>query len=154
MDQKVSDASPSGEDDLMTELGNGRTIETNVEEGRVICEFQARPTQCHSGGVVQGGFVTGWLDTTMARAAMASANYTKSMTTLELKTMFYRPAKAGVVYRSEGWVERSASRVIFMEARITAPDGTVIAKGSSTCQWLPLSQEAAERLAVERGARD
>ena len=53
-----------------TTFGLVRRIEMNPE-GRAILEYEAGMHMCHSGGVVQGGFVTGWIDAAMAHAAMA-----------------------------------------------------------------------------------
>ena len=39
--------------------------------GRAQIEYAASMAQCHSGGVVQGGFVTGWIDAAMAHAVIA-----------------------------------------------------------------------------------
>ena len=129
---------------LLKRMGNGRRLEWDEEGGRSAAEFTADPDQCHSGGIVQGGFVTGWLDNAMATAAIAWAKGEQGMTTLEVKVAFYRPARAGVPYRAEGWVERAGRKVMFLEGRLTDPDGTLIAKATSTGQWLPRMPGPAE----------
>ncbi len=123
-------------DALMVAMGDGRVIEQDGETGRSVIEYTARPEFCHSGGIVQGGFVTGWIDSAMARAAIASTNGEKSMTTLEIKISFLKAAVAGNTYRAEGWVVRAGKSVMFMEGRLTDLDGKVIAKGSATGQWI------------------
>ncbi len=121
---------------LMRRMGNGRMVDVDEREGRAVVEFTPDPDQCHSGGIVQGGFVTGWIDNAMATAAMASESWQRGMTTLELKISFFRPALASVTYRSEGWVERKGKKVMFLEGRLTDPEGKIVAKGTSTGQWL------------------
>ena len=121
---------------LMAAMGDGRVIEQDAETGRCVIEYTARPEFCHSGGIVQGGFITGWIDSAMARAAIASINGEKSMTTLEIKVSFLKAAVAGNAYRAEGWVVRAGKSVMFMEGRLTDLDGKLIAKGSATGQWI------------------
>ncbi len=121
---------------LMRRMGNGQHVEINEKAGRAVVAFTPDEDQCHSGGIVQGGFVTGWIDNAMATAAMASVHWERGMTTLEMKISFFRPARAGVTYRAEGWVERSGKKVMFLEGRLTDPDGVIVAKGTSTGQWL------------------
>lgn len=131
------DTETTGEADaLMVAMGDGQLIEQDPETGRSIMEYTARPDFCHSGGVVQGGFVTGWIDSAMARAAIASTKNEKSMTTLEIKISFLKAAIAGKKYRAEGWVVRAGKNVMFMEGRLLDQDGKLIAKGSATGQWI------------------
>ena len=51
-------------------LGMEKVIDRG-ESGRAIIHYRARMDMCHSGGIVQGGFVTGWIDAAMAHAVMA-----------------------------------------------------------------------------------
>ncbi len=132
----IDDEIKAIDDSLLTAMGDGRVIEYDADNGRAVVEFTPRPEMCHSGGVVQGGFVTGWLDTAMARAAIASAKGERSMTTLEIKISFLKSAQPGTTYRAEGCVVRTGKSVMFMEGRLTDPDGTLIAKGSATGQWI------------------
>ena len=57
-------------DSLYETMGLHRIVELNPE-GRARLEYIAKPGMCHSGGVVQGGFVTGWIDAAMAHAVIA-----------------------------------------------------------------------------------
>ena len=52
-ERAVGDPSP-----LLASLGDGRVVEFIAGENRAVMEFTARPEFCHSGDVVQGGFVT------------------------------------------------------------------------------------------------
>jgi acyl-coenzyme A thioesterase PaaI-like protein len=65
----------SGKDGLGQSLGILRTLYMDAEKGRAAIEVEAEMRMCHSGGVVQGGFVTGWIDAAMARAAMCVTNF-------------------------------------------------------------------------------
>ena len=113
--------------------------------GRATLEYEARPEMCHSGGVVQGGFVTGWIDAAMAHAAIAANGMDVTPMTLELKVSFFAPARPGRVI-AEGWVERAGRRTCFYEGRLSDTNGTVLAKATSTILL-------ADRAKVESAAR-
>lgn len=101
------------------------------QSGKAVLEYQAKPEQCHSGGVVQGGFVTGWIDAAMAHAAIALKGNDIVPMSLELKVSFFAPARPGLVI-AEGWVEKDGRRTGFFEGRLKDSEGTVLAKCTST----------------------
>ena len=72
-DMPTADAAVSGPD-LNDALGFVRRVEMSVE-GRATVEYLAGRHMCHSGGVVQGGFITGWIDAAMAHAVMAMTGF-------------------------------------------------------------------------------
>ena len=99
--------------------------------GYAVLEYEAREAMCHSGGVVQGGFISGWIDAAMAHAAIAKNGEGITPMSLEFKVSFFAPARPGLVI-AEGWVERHGKSTSFYEGRLKAPDGTVLAKATST----------------------
>ncbi|WP_435417723.1 PaaI family thioesterase [Parerythrobacter aurantius] len=117
-------------DALGQSLGFVRVVELDPA-GRATLEYEARPGMCHSGGVVQGGFITGWIDAAMAHAAIALNGQDIVPMSLELKVSFFAPARPGMVI-AEGWVERHGKRTGFYEGHLKSPDGTVLAKATST----------------------
>ena len=94
---------------------------------------------CHSGNVVQGGFVTAWIDSAMARAAMLATEGALAPATLEIKVSFFRAANPGPV-RAEGWVERLGRSIGFLEGRLTTLDGDVLATATSTVKLVPTNR--------------
>ncbi len=116
--------------ELSQTLGLIRIVEM-APEGRAVIEYQAGQHMCHSGGVVQGGFVTGWIDAAMAHAAIAMAGPDVAPMSLELKVSFFAPARPGLVV-AEGWVERRGRQTCFFEGRLLDGSGKVLAKASST----------------------
>ena len=138
---------PAPIDDLQTSLGLQRRL--SVEGGRAILEYLAGPHMCHSGGVVQGGFVCGWIDAAMAHAVMSETGGDVTPMSLELKVSFFAPARPGLVI-AEGWIERRGRSTAFLEGRLTNVAGEVLAKASSTARLMPRAQvEASARRAVE-----
>ena len=115
---------------LYKTMGLVRIVELD-KAGRAVLEYEATAGQCHSGGVVQGGFVTGWIDAAMAHAAIALKGKDIVPMSLELKVSFFAPARPGLVI-AEGWVERDGRRTGFFEGVLKDSKGTVLAKGTST----------------------
>jgi acyl-CoA thioesterase len=123
-------APPAVEHDLSRTLGLVRRVEMNPE-GRAILEYEGGLHMCHSGGVVQGGFITGWLDAAMAHAMIAKFGENIVPMSLELKVSFFAPTRPGKVL-AEAWIERGGKSTCFMEARLSDPAGQILAKASST----------------------
>lgn len=115
---------------LSQTLGLVRVLEMDPA-GRARIEYRAGAHMCHSGGVVQGGFVTGWIDAAMAHAAIAMAGPGVVPMSLELKVSFFAPVRPGVVL-AEGWVERRGRSTCFFEGSLSDATGKVLAKASST----------------------
>ena len=126
-DASATDASGRS---LYETMGLVRIIEIDPA-GRASLEYEAKREQCHSGGVVQGGFISGWIDAAMAHAAMAKNGEGIVPMTLELKVSYFAPTRPGPVI-AEAWVERHGKRTSFYEGHLLDKDGTVLAKASST----------------------
>lgn len=120
----------TGVHELSRTLGLVRVVEMDPA-GRARLEYQAGQHMCHSGGVVQGGFVTGWIDAAMAHAAIAMGGPDVVPMSLELKVSFFAPARPGLVI-AEGWVERRGRSTCFFEGQLLDTAGKVLAKASST----------------------
>lgn len=116
--------------DLSETLGLVRVVEMDPA-GRARIEYRAGAHMCHSGGVVQGGFVTGWIDAAMAHAAIAMAGPDVVPMSLELKVSFFAPARPGVL-TAEAWVEKRGRSTCFFEGRLLDAEGRILAKASST----------------------
>ena len=134
-------------DDLNRALGLVRRLEMDPV-GRAVLEYEAGLHMCHSGGVVQGGFISGWLDAAMAHAVIARIGFEMTPMSLELKISFFAPARPGKVI-AEGWVEKAGRSSCFTEGRLLDGKGEVLAKASSTIRMIPRSKvEAAARAAT------
>lgn len=135
------------EEELHKNLGQQRVVEMNPA-GRATIEYLAHPGMCHSGGVVQGGYVTGWIDAAMAHAAIAMTGPGVVPMTLEIKVAFYAPARPGTLF-AHGWVERKGRKTCFFEGHLADDQGNVLAKASSTMMLLDRERvESASRAAT------
>ncbi len=130
MSASESATTPIPPSDLSETLGLVRVVEMDPA-GRARIEYRAGAHMCHSGGVVQGGFVTGWIDAAMAHAAIAMAGPDVVPMSLELKVSFFAPARPGVL-TAEAWVEKRGRSTCFFEGRLLDAEGRVLAKASST----------------------
>ncbi len=141
---------PKFANDLNTTFGLVRRVEMNPE-GRAILEYEAGMHMCHSGGVVQGGFVTGWIDAAMAHALIAKYGEGFVPMSLELKVSFFASTRPGRVF-AEAWVEGGGKSTVFMEGRLTDPAGKVLAKASSTVRMMDRGRvEGSARAALTDG---
>lgn len=135
---------------LLETLGFRRIVQ--LGGGTATVEFAAGMHMCHSGGVVQGGFVTGWIDSAMAHAVIgASAEQGDDDVTpvsLELKISFFAPARPGLV-TARAWIELKGRSTCFAEGQLLDAAGKVLAKGSSTIRLVPRSRvESASHAAL------
>ena len=134
-------------DSLYETMGLHRIVEMDPE-GRAQLEYMAKPGMCHSGGVVQGGFVTGWIDAAMAHAVIAAMGDGITPMSLEIKVSFFAPVRPGLVV-AEGWIERRGRKTAFLEGRLLDPQGNVLAKGTSTATLFDRAKvEAAAKAAI------
>ena len=51
-------------------MGIKKILKIDPVKGLAQVKYKARKNMCHSGNIVQGGFITGWLDAVMALACM------------------------------------------------------------------------------------
>ena len=137
---------PNDSGDLSRALGLVRRVDVDPA-GRATLEYEAGRHMCHSGGVVQGGFISGWLDSAMAHAVIAQTGLEMTPMSLELKVSFFAPARPGRVF-AEGWVEKSGRSTCFTEAKLLDAKGTLLAKASSTIRLIPRAKVEADARAA------
>ena len=86
---------------------------------------------CHSGNIVQGGFITGWLDAVMALACMSKVGIDTLVLSLEIKTTFIKKILPEPVLVT-GNVIKSGRSIAFLEGTITDKKNNILAKGNQT----------------------
>ena len=150
--------------DLSRAIGWKRVVSWDADSRALRALYEVRPEFCHSGGTIaQGGFVTAWLDASMAQATMRDTNFESNIATLELKvfgadqteveddaTWAINPysfihgfiAWGDGEVLAEGRVLRRGRRVVFLEASLFNADGTeLLATATSTGLIVPLFRE-------------
>jgi acyl-CoA thioesterase len=112
-----------------------RLVDSGAQSGRAVLHFRPTMDMCHSGGIVQGGFVTGWIDMAMANVIMAKQDQGNPLS-LEIKVSFLSSARPGLVI-AEAWIERMGRSTAFVEGLLRNEAGEVLAKASSTVKLVP-----------------
>tara|TARA_B100000795_G_scaffold262596_1_gene240698 strand:+ start:2672 stop:3091 length:420 start_codon:yes stop_codon:yes gene_type:complete len=128
------------EQPLFQGLGFNKIIEFSKEESSIKIEYIAEHRHCHSGNIVQGGYVTGWIDSAMAHSVMIPTNFEFSPLTLELKITFFKSANPGPVI-AEAKVIKLGRSIAFVEGSLFSEDGILIAKGTSTNKLVPMPKQ-------------
>lgn len=103
-------------------------LEVDAAAGRVKVRYQPGPEFTNPMGSVQGGIVVAMLDDAAAFAAIVKAGVRIGVPSIELKTSFFAPVKAGVPVYAEGRCIKLGKRVAFMEADLTDESGKLLAR--------------------------
>ena len=90
---------------------------------------------CHSGNIVQGGFITGWLDAIMALACMCKVGSDVLVLSLEIKTSFIKSINPGEVVVS-GKVIKAGNSIAFLEGEILDKKNNLLAKANQTVKLI------------------
>jgi len=123
---------------LLETLGNGIVIEHSENPFKVVMEFEAGLRFCHSGGIVQGGFITAWLDSAMSHAVIMATSRTRAPSSLEIKVSFLKAAAPGKV-RAIGWVKHLGGKIAFLEGELFNADGELLATASTTAKMVNIA---------------
>ena len=114
-------------------LLRARPLRCDPQAGRMTVAFTARPDFCNLIGSVQGGMLTAMLDLAMAFAVLCTLDHGHVVPSLEMKTTFIAPARAGEI-TGEGMLVRKGRNIAFMEGRLFDPHGNLLATASATGQ--------------------
>jgi uncharacterized protein (TIGR00369 family) len=115
---------------------------TYVMPGRVTFEYVPRGEHYNSLGTVHGGILAAVLDTALTAAMQSVLDAGVEAATVELRTSFVRPVTLTTdVFRVEGTVVHSGSRLATAEARLVDRSGTLYANASSSALVLAHEQK-------------
>lgn len=122
-----------------TETLGFRILAVSQSERTVEAEFEARAeVMANPMKLIQGGFLVGMLDEVMSTACVMMSGLTAAAPTLEIKTSFLRPARAGRL-RGVGRVVRWGRTIAFTEGELYDAEGRLIAKASGTALPTPFA---------------
>jgi uncharacterized protein (TIGR00369 family) len=111
----------------------GLSRETTSEEGVIAWRMFADERFANPAGVIQGGFLSAFADSTMSTAVVLGLRGQKSnVMNVEMKISFVRAAKVGDSLLCKGRVIGGGTRVAFAEAEIFDGESRLVAKSSST----------------------
>lgn len=99
------------------------------EARSVTMEFNMGLEFCHSGDVVQGGFVTAMLDAAMSHALSAMGDVLVSASTIDMTVNFLRATRAGR-HVGKGYVTKNGRTVGFARGELYSDSGELTATAS------------------------
>ena len=118
-------------------IGVGTSLGIGVESlspGRAVYVLDPSPATINAMFTVHGGVLATLMDTAMGSAVFTRLGDGWYYTTLELKANFIRPVQlGGKRLICVGQTIHVGRRTAIAEARITDPDGALIAHATSTC---------------------
>lgn len=106
-------------------------ISYDTETGEVVVAYFARDEFLNIVGSVQGGILTAMLDNAMSFAVLASLNPGHVAPSLEIKTSYVAPGKAGRII-GKGNLVRRGRTIAFMEGKLFDPEDNLIATATGT----------------------
>ena len=119
-----------------TTLGIKKILKIDPLKGEAIVEYKARKNMCHSGNIVQGGFITGWLDAVMALSCMSKVGINTLVLSLEIKTTFIKKVLPETILVT-GKVIKSGKSIAFLEGTIFDKKNNILAKANQTVKLIP-----------------
>ena len=118
-----------------TTLGIKKIILLDTKNGIAKATYSAKKNMCHSGNIVQGGFITGWLDAIMALACMSKLGSDVLVLSLEIKTTFIKSVNPGDVF-VEGKIIRAGKSIAFLEGELRDKQNKLLAKANQTVKLI------------------
>ncbi len=107
-------------------------LAVDIEAGTVRVKYQPGPEFTNPMGSVQGGIVVAMLDDAAAFAAIVKSGRRISVPSVELKTSFFAPVKAGQPVYADARCIKLGKRIAFMEADLTDGEGKLLARLSTS----------------------
>lgn len=103
------------------------------EPGRTVWQMKADERFANPAGIMQGGFLAAFLDSSMGAATVTWARERKVFSAnAEMKVSFLKPVKIGSTLTCTAWVVSGGSKVAFTEAEVVDGDGRMVGRASST----------------------
>ena len=125
---------------LCVDTLNGKATQFVSEPPSLKMEFEAVPEFCHSPNqVVQGGFVTGMLDTSMAHLLIALSGGKLNPVSLDINVSFLAPAHPGKLI-SLAKVVRLGKSIGYFSSSLYQQE-TLVATATSTIKLVPMPEE-------------
>jgi uncharacterized protein (TIGR00369 family) len=108
-----------------------RLLDARPEDGWIKLGFEGKPEFCNPAGFVQGGLLSAMLDDTMGPAVLVMSGGRLYTTTISMTVNFLAPARPGPIV-AEARVTQLGKTIAFVESKLMAEDGTLLATASAT----------------------
>jgi uncharacterized protein (TIGR00369 family) len=114
-------------------------IDARPGDGWVRIGFDGRKDFCNPAGFVQGGILSAMLDDTMGPAVFVMTEGRLFTTTITMTVNFLAPARPGPI-TGEATVTQLGKTIAFVEGRLTAEDGTLLATATTSARLVETSK--------------
>lgn len=114
-------------------LFDGKVSEFDAQEGTATLTFTVGENFCHSGDVVQGGFVTAMLDAAMSHAVFAYDDTVGNLSSLEISTRYLEATRAGNL-TAVGRIVRLSHKTGFLDGQLFNAEGSLLATTQSVAK--------------------
>ena len=130
--QKVMEHLNTMREQFLDDLG---CVITAVDTVQRTChmDFNVDSRYCHSGDIIQGGFVTAMLDACTTHATFAANQNITGVATLELKVSFLEASRLGKL-SAVGRVDKLTRSIAFMSGELYNSEGLLTASISTTAK--------------------
>jgi len=108
-------------------------LDARPEDGWIRIGFDGRQEFCNPAGFVQGGILSAMLDDTMGPAVFVMTEGRLYTATISITVNFLAPAKPGPI-TGEATVMQLGKTVAFVEGRLIAGDGTLLATATTSAR--------------------
>lgn len=114
-------------------LLGGRVVAVDVAARNLAFEFNISTDYCHSGDIVQGGFITAMLDAAMAHSIFSQDADIVNVASLDVNTSYLEVTRAGKL-RAEAHIIKLSYKTAFLESQLYDESGTKTAIASSVAK--------------------
>jgi len=108
-------------------------LDARPEAGWIRIGFDGKPEFCNPAGFIQGGILGAMLDDTMGPAVFVMTEGRLYTATITMTVNFLAPAKVGPI-TGEANVTQLGRTVAFVEGRLIAEDGTLLATATASAR--------------------
>ena len=108
-------------------------LDARPKDGWVRIGFDGKRDFCNPAGFVQGGILSAMLDDTMGPAVFVMTEGKLFTATITMTVNFLSPAKPGKLI-GEATVTQLGKTVAFVEGRLMAEDGSLLATASTSAR--------------------
>jgi uncharacterized protein (TIGR00369 family) len=114
-------------------------LDARPQDGWIRIGFEGKPDFCNPAGFVQGGILSAMLDDTMGPAVFVMTDGKLYTATITMTVNFLSPAKPGPIV-GEANVTQLGKTIAFVEARLMAGNGTVLATATSSARLVEIAK--------------
>lgn len=110
-------------------------LDARPEEGWIRIGFDGKREFCNPAGFIQGAILSAMLDDTMGPAVFTMTEGRLYTATITMTVNFLAPAKVGPIFGEAG-VTQLGKTVAFVEGKLMAADGTVLATATTSARLI------------------